>query len=111
MGVIVCDKKMYHSYKEGMKEAVGMSKKYKQKYRIYKCNECGLFHLSTIHKSTLNQARNTKYPMKVTSIHYEIKQKQVRRIPKKLKQIAGNIATSKLISSEMAEKLKLLFTN
>jgi hypothetical protein len=104
---MICEKKGYPTHKAAMSDAVGMSKKYKQKYGVYKCDQCSLFHLRTIHKTFLYEIKKDKYPLKVTDIHYEKKElkktKKFKKFQPKIK-----IATRKLISNEMAEKLKQL---
>lgn len=107
---MICDKKSYPTHKAAMSDAVGMSKKYKQKYGVYKCDHCGSFHIRTLNKTFLYKLKKDKYPLKVTDIHYEKKEPTKTKKTKKFKtfQPKMKIANTKLISSEMAEKLKLL---
>ena len=104
---MICEKKEYQSYKDAMRDVVGMNKKYKQKFRPYQCKECGLFHITTIHKNTIRGKKDLKYPIKINEIHYYKREKIVVRKPKKARSI--ELATDKIMSTEMAVKLKLLF--
>lgn len=105
---MICEKKEYKSYKDAMKDVVGMNKKYKQKFRPYACGECGLFHIATLHKNTIRGKKDLKYPIKINEIKYKKASKiKVKRIAQKTRSL--EVATEKIMSSEMADKLKLLF--
>ena len=104
---MLCEKKEYKSYRDAMKDVVGMNKKYKQKFRPYECSECGLFHIATLHKNTIRGKKDLKYPIKINEIHYHRQVIKVKHVNQKIRPI--QIATEKIISDEMAEKLKLLF--
>jgi hypothetical protein len=104
---MICEKKEYQSYKDAMRDVVGMNKKYKQKVRPYQCKECGLFHITTIHKNTIRGKKDSKYPIKINEIRYHKREKLKTKQPKKARSI--ELATDKIMSPEMVNKLKLLF--
>ena len=104
---MICDKKGYQNRKEGMNDLVGMNKKYKQKFKLYECDKCGLLHIATIHKNTIRGKKDLKYPIKIIEIHYK-REKIIVRKPKN-KTRSFEVATEKIMSSEMADKLRLLF--
>lgn len=43
-----CDKIGYKTRQEANKIMAGMNRRKKQKYRLYPCNNCSLFHIATI---------------------------------------------------------------
>lgn len=47
---ILCDKVTYKTFKEGQKAIKPLAKKHNTSYRVYKCPECGEFHIYTVGK-------------------------------------------------------------
>lgn len=71
MEQVSCDKKGFRTYSDGIGEMAGLSKKNrKYKYRIYKCPQCGMFHITTITKRKLqNRSKKLdKYPIKLPAV-------------------------------------------
>lgn len=56
----------YQKYKDAAQHIASLGRRQaKHKYRVYKCNECGEFHVSTITKNTMwIPKKMNKYPIK-----------------------------------------------
>lgn len=103
-----CDKKSYKIYSDGIKDLVGISKRKKQKFRLYKCDKCGNFHIATVHvKNVSNNVKKKveKYPVKIDIKKEEPEGWTKKRLVKN-KHKTVPLATSKLISKEQADNLR-----
>jgi len=78
---ILCDKVTYKTFKEGQKAIKPLAKKHNTSYRVYKCPECGEFHIYTVgkkkHKAT--KEKNTMKEMVVNVPTGEKKKKRAKQ--------------------------------
>jgi predicted RNA-binding Zn-ribbon protein involved in translation (DUF1610 family) len=108
----MCEKIAYKSKTIAKHASTGLSIKGKDSMQVYKCTDCGQFHLTTRGKSKTKQTfwmTRQKYPIKLEDIHYH-----EHTLPKRERvKAAGtiNMASSfKLLSPEMARSLKAAIT-
>jgi len=67
--MVACDKICYDEYKDAKSHITGMVKRKGGSYRIYKCDECGKFHVTTIPKRNkkLRPLKEKNYKPKVNN--------------------------------------------
>lgn len=106
---MICEKIKYDSYKEAIAAVISVTKKGKHKMSAYKCDHCFGFHLTTINKKTLYpSSKDSKYPLKKEDYKPNKKEKfsNKNKFNKQEPTKIINPSTEKLISKELAEKLK-----
>lgn len=47
---MICDKIRYETNESAIASIVALSKRFKQRFKVYRCKDCGCFHVSTIKK-------------------------------------------------------------
>lgn len=65
---MICDKEPFPSYKEGIVKIISLSKRKnkKHKFKLYKCDFCGFFHITTINRPLKDgHQKHEKYPFKI----------------------------------------------
>lgn len=70
----MCEKMQYDTYKlakDGLKK---VSTKFKQQFRIYKCDECGCFHLTSV-----KQRKKSQSPKGLDTLKYDTDLKKLRK--------------------------------
>src|ERR1700755_1830771 len=107
-----CDKEhSFKSRKDAHKQLRHMnSRRGRHKYRLYKCDKCGDFHIATVTKNLTTPKRMNKYPLNLER-QGSSKIKDVPEmggIPKQSKPPTHQreLATEKLISKQQADALK-----
>ncbi len=58
---MICDKTKYGSYKEAQDAIKAIAAKNKKPMKVYKCIECGGFHIATIHHNRKKHLDDFKY--------------------------------------------------
>jgi hypothetical protein len=108
MSEIVCDKIPYKKYSDGISEMVGLSKRRKQKFKLYKCPTCKNFHIATLStgKAYLAPTKNTKYPKIETEVKLISKKIKNTFVPHKYKEKSVAYATYKVLTKEQSDILK-----
>lgn len=106
---MTCDKESFPKYTDGIVHLTHMNRrKGRHKYKLYKCEKCGNFHITTITKNLFIPKKDKKYPLKMES-----------QGSSKIKNVPGNGAiirvthpeqqqlhTSKMITKLQADILK-----
>jgi hypothetical protein len=84
---VSCDKIQYETYEAAKGDLEGLrQRKRRQKFTAYKCNLCGLFHITTITKGNLRTPKRIdKYPIKADEILVEHKEPEHKKKKKKKK--------------------------
>lgn len=60
-----CNKEPYDTFKKAKQAAGGVIDRTGTSMRIYKCEHCGSFHLTSVKKNKLRPVKDGKYPLKV----------------------------------------------
>lgn len=108
---MVCEKESFPEYRDGIVKLTHMnSRKGRHKYRLYPCDLCGNFHITTITKNLRTPKKDKKYPMKISEqgsskIKDVPKSQPISRVSHPEKQ---TLSTEKMISQEQAKFLKKL---
>ena len=85
---MTCDKTTYETYKDAIGAIKALSKREKQSFHHYKCDDCGKFHLTSVKKKNL---RGIKYePSTDRKLDKPIKEQT-----NKMKPIASQASKSK----------------
>lgn len=67
-----CDKESFASYNDGREKLIHMNgRKGRHRYRLYKCDKCGMFHITTITKNLTTPKKIDKYPIKIEKVKKE----------------------------------------
>lgn len=110
---VICDKEAFVKYIDGIEKLKHMNRrKGRHKYSLYKCNLCGMYHVTTITKKALTPKKINKYRIDPSEKGKSIKIENVpgmAPIPRQSKPAKDSFqkpATQKLISKEQAEALK-----
>lgn len=70
-----CDKITYVTHQQAQKACVGVAKRDHFSMKVYKCKECGLFHLTSIPNHKKLKVKKEKYQQDYLNIpnHFKIK--------------------------------------
>jgi hypothetical protein len=109
---MICDKTGYENYKKAVDAVIGMNKNRRYRYKAYKCQHCGFFHITTIGNDSLRKPIKGKkdyFPRETNhTMHMKIGK------PKPVKdsmQRGESVSYGKLITAEQADFLKKLIAN
>jgi hypothetical protein len=109
---ITCDKETFEQYKDGIERLTHLnSKRGRHKYKLYKCDHCGHYHITTITKNLRTPKKMEKYPIKYEPV---VKRKEKQNPPQKKKQFAPDkyvINSAKMITPQQAAVLKQIIEN
>lgn len=90
----MCDKVQYSSYKQAQSAIKILCVREKQSFRVYKCNECELYHLTSIPNKKLKKNKKERFVKKFGKIEANpIKLKVKKNIER------SNSYTSKFIET------------
>jgi hypothetical protein len=109
---MICDKLPYKDHKEAQDHLQSVRKKCRkgQLFRTYKCTQCGMYHVTTVHKSTLHKEKDPKYPLVIPPKH-EIKLPKMKK-PKEINRLYVQVKASvKIFTPEQANILKQIIRN
>ncbi len=92
--MVVCDKISYDEYKDAKSHISGLVKRKGGSYRVYKCNDCGKFHVTTLPKRNkkLKPLREKNYKPEET--HYPTVQNIHCKIKKNKSKVQKSITTT-----------------
>lgn len=68
----MCDKEQYTTYKLAQDALKALATRHRQSFRVYKCDDCSAFHLTSIATKKLNKMPKDKYPKKYDKKEIEI---------------------------------------
>lgn len=57
----MCLKEPYNTFKEAKKAASGLIGRLKTSFRVYQCNECDMFHVTSVAKNRQQKPTKIKY--------------------------------------------------
>ena len=78
-----CDKRSYKSAKDAHDDLMGLRQRNgRHKFSMYKCTQCGYYHITTVTKRTLRPNRKDKYPIEIPPT---VVRKQKRKSEKRKK--------------------------
>jgi hypothetical protein len=114
-----CDKIRYETYAEALKfiKGIHQRKQVKDGMKVYKCTDCGGFHMHTMGKGKLKRSnKKEKYRLKPEDVFKDPRKKEQvapvkkykQREPPKNKQPA---LKNKILSSDQARLLKSIINN
>jgi hypothetical protein len=108
-----CIKQSYSNYKEAEKHLDGLRKSNAGKHKIfktYKCPECGMLHITTVHKHKLMRPKkDDKYPLLMEKLPAPIPVKVKKNKPRSSSApTAIAPATSRLLTNEQANALRMI---
>jgi hypothetical protein len=107
MEKIICDKIGYRTYKELMSAINGVAKRTKTKFKSYKCNECGLYHITSIKSGKLQKPlKERKYPLGMEKKEVVMKFKDPTPLDRKITHNPAQITTGRFMTTEQAQALK-----
>lgn len=109
---MICDKVPYQEHKDAKKHLIHLnSRKDGHKYRLYKCEHCGFFHVTTATKYLRKDAKkgDLKYPIKIEPAKKELSVPAMKPIVGiSSGKVERPLTTSKVISKDQALFLKQL---
>lgn len=111
-----CEKQSFKKREDATDMLIGLSKKHKkQKFRVYKCDLCGFFHLTTLTKKKKHlrssKRKIDKYPVKMPS-PIPANKRFVQPVGKNIVvHQKGDYSTGKILTKEMADALKQMIEN
>jgi hypothetical protein len=61
-----CDKRSYDSPKDAHDDLVGLRQRGRgHKFSMYKCTQCGYYHITTVTKRSIRPRKKDKYPIEI----------------------------------------------
>lgn len=115
MEQFTCDtgKLTFKNYGDGIDKIKSLSQRKKGKYKLYKCERCKCFHITTITKTLNTPKKIDKYPIKPEDIKIpkEPKIKAKKKPDNKPKTQPVYLTTTPLLSKEQTQALKRIIDN
>jgi hypothetical protein len=110
---MICEKESFQKYEDGIDKLIHLNgkKKGRHKHRLYKCDLCGNFHITTITKNL--RTPKDKYPMKMERQGSS----KIKNVPAMKPLIQGKkkedqkLTTGKMMTKEQADALKRIINS